>query len=132
MELQGRVREKMAPALRTPLSGTFGIDWPIFSVGFGDAAGPELAAAVSNAGGFGVLGASGMRPAHVQAVVERTRTLTERPFGINVIIADDPNSDIEEDRAFFRSQIEAAAAGGANAVVLFWGDPAPLVASSHE
>jgi NAD(P)H-dependent flavin oxidoreductase YrpB (nitropropane dioxygenase family) len=76
--------------LRTPLCQMFGIDWPIFSVGFGNAAGAELAAAVSNAGGFGVLGGSGLPPSHIRAEVERTRTLTERPFGINIIIADDP------------------------------------------
>jgi nitronate monooxygenase/enoyl-[acyl-carrier protein] reductase II len=67
----------------------------------------------------------------LRAEVERTRTLTARPFGINLIIADDPCADIEEDRAFLRSQIATAAAAGATAAVLFWGDPAPLVDEAH-
>jgi NAD(P)H-dependent flavin oxidoreductase YrpB (nitropropane dioxygenase family) len=42
--------------LRTPLCQQLGIAYPILSVGMGPVAGPELAAAVSNAGGGGVLG----------------------------------------------------------------------------
>jgi NAD(P)H-dependent flavin oxidoreductase YrpB (nitropropane dioxygenase family) len=69
--------------LRTPLCELFGIDIPIFNVGFGQSATPELAAAVSNAGGCGVLGftGGGMPPEEVHARIDRTRTLTERPFG---------------------------------------------------
>src|SRR6266852_1308048 len=116
----------MAFELRTPLCRALGIEYPVFSVGFGAGARAELVAAVSNAGGFGVLGASGMPPDALRAEIERTRTLTDRPFGINIIIAEDPAADIEEDREFFRSQV-AAAETGATAVVLFWGDPAPFV-----
>jgi len=49
-------------ALRTPLCEALGIEYPIFSVGMGPLAGPDLVAAVTNAGGFGVLGTSGMQP----------------------------------------------------------------------
>jgi NAD(P)H-dependent flavin oxidoreductase YrpB (nitropropane dioxygenase family) len=117
--------------LRTPFCASLGIERPVLSVGFAAGARAELVAAVSNAGGFGVLGASGMAPDALRAEVERTRSLTDRPFGFNLIIAEDPGGDSEEDRAFFRSQITAAARGGANAVVLFWGDPAPLVDAAH-
>ena len=44
---------------RTDLCAELGIEHPVFSVGFAAAAGPELAAAVSDAGGFGVLGGAG-------------------------------------------------------------------------
>src|SRR5713101_6962226 len=125
----GRSRNNrgMAFELRTPLCRALGIVCPVFSVGFGAGARAELVAAVSNAGGFGVLGASGMPPDALRAEIERTRTLTDRPFGINIIIAQDPAADAEEDREFFRSQVAAAAEAGATAVVLFWGDPAPFV-----
>jgi nitronate monooxygenase len=121
----------MAFGLRTPLCRTLGIDFPVLSVGFGAGARAELVAAVSNAGGFGVLGASGMPPDALRVEVERTRTLTARPFGINLIIAEDPDAAIEEDRALCRSQIAAAAGAGATAVVLFWGDPTPFVDEAH-
>ena len=48
--------------LKTTLCRQLGIDHPIFSVGMGTCAGPELAAAVSNAGACGVLRTAGSRP----------------------------------------------------------------------
>ena len=113
-----------------------GIEWPILSVGFGAGARAELAAAVSGAGGFGVIGAAGgMSGEFAQAECARARSLTAAPFGINLIIAEDPEADEEErvaDVEYFRSVIEAAGAGGASAVVLFWGAPEPYVAVARE
>ena len=113
----------MSLGLRTPLCRKLGIRYPVFSVGFGSAAGPDLAAAVSNAGGFGVLGMSGMEPAEIRERISRTQDLTRWPFGVNLIIAEDG----EEDRAFLLGEVTAVAAARATAVVLFWGDPAPYV-----
>jgi NAD(P)H-dependent flavin oxidoreductase YrpB (nitropropane dioxygenase family)/CTP:molybdopterin cytidylyltransferase MocA len=117
---------------RTPLCEAFEIEVPVFNAGMGAAARAELAAAVSNAGGFGVLGASGVPPDLLSREVTRTRELTSQPFGINVIIAEDPSADLEEDRRLFRDQIRAAGRAGAAAVVLFWGDPAPFVPVAHD
>jgi nitronate monooxygenase len=112
--------------LRTPLCDQLGIEHPILSVGMGQAAGPELVSAVSNAGGFGVLGMSGMDPEEMRRVIGRTRELTGRPFGVNLIIdEEDP-----EDREFLLAQV-AAAAEEAAAIVLFWGDPLPYVDAAH-
>jgi len=122
----------VAIELRTPLCRQLGIEHPVFSVGFASGARAELAAAVSNAGGFGVLGASGMQPEAIRAEIERTQTLSDRPFGVNVIIAEDPSADIEEDREVIRAELRAAAEAGAAAVVLFWGDPAPYVDGAHD
>ncbi|TME04270.1 MAG: nitronate monooxygenase [Chloroflexi bacterium] len=113
--------------LRTPICSELGIQYPIFSAGIGSAAGPELAAAVSNAGGFGVLGMSGMKPAELSSRIGSTRKLTDRPIGINIIIAETE----EGDRKFFTDQIEAAGKAGAAAVVMFWGDPAPYIDTAH-
>lgn len=111
------------------------VEWPVLSVGFGAGAGVELASAVSEAGGLGVIGATGMPAEFVRAECERARAVTAAPFGINLIIAEDPEAGAEErtaDAAYFRSAIAAAAAGGATAIVLFWGEPAPYVAGAHE
>jgi nitronate monooxygenase len=120
----------MPVSLETPLCSLLGCRFPVLSVGFAAGAGPELVAAVSNAGGFGVLGAAGMPPELIRAELERTRGLTGRPFGINLIIAADPEYP-DEDRDWFLSQIAAAGDAGAAAVVLFWGDSAPFVAAAH-
>jgi nitronate monooxygenase len=109
--------------LRTPLCRSLGIEYPILSAGVGSAAVAELAAAVSNAGGLGVLGASGMDPSEVRQRIANTRKLTRLPFGINFII--DEESD--EDRGFLLDEMAAATAEQVAVVVLFWGDPAPYV-----
>lgn len=115
----------------TPLCALLGCRFPVLSVGFPAGAGPELVAAVSNAGGFGVLGAAGMPPELIRAQVERTRGLTSRPFGVNLLIVADPPEYLDEDRDAILSEIAAAADAGAAAVVLFWGDPAPFVPAAH-
>jgi nitronate monooxygenase len=116
--------------LRTPLCELLEIDYPILSAGFGLAAGPELVAAVSNAGGFGVLGAAGMNPGEIVSRIARTRQLTDQPFGINFIIVEF-ESDTDEDRAYVRAEIAAAAGERVAAIVLFWGDPGPYVETAH-
>jgi NAD(P)H-dependent flavin oxidoreductase YrpB (nitropropane dioxygenase family) len=101
-------------------------------VGFGFSAGPELVAAVSNAGGCGVLGASGLPTDEIRQRIARVRELTDRPFGVNFIIADLEHPDSsDEDRAFVRGQVEAAVESRAPLIVLFWGPAAPFVEGAH-
>ena len=119
-------------ALRTPLCDALGIDVPILCAGMGSVAGPNLVAAVSEAGGFGVLGVSGASPEGVRNRIESTRALTGRPIGVNVIIDEDGWATTEEDRELVRSEIEAAVDEQVRAVVLFWGDPAPFVDLAHD
>ncbi len=76
----------MSPSLHTPLCDRLGIDVPIISAGMGPIAGPELVAAVSNAGGLGVLGCTSMAPESVRTVIRQTRELTDRPFGVDLIL----------------------------------------------
>lgn len=52
-------------------------------------AGPDLAAAVSNAGGLGIVGAHGLSPEELVAAIRRTRELTARPFGVNLLFGAD-------------------------------------------
>ena len=113
--------------IRTPLCDLLGIDVPILSVGFGESAGPELVAAVSNAGGCGVLGL-GVPVPNLRQRIDRTRELTQRPFGGNLIIAGfaSPHGTAEG-RRLRREQIEAAFEERIPVLVLFWGDPAPFV-----
>ncbi len=97
-------------------------------MGFGLGAGPALAAAVSNAGGCGVLGFSGAPPEHIARLVAATRELTDRPFGVNMIIAglEDPTV-AGRIRTSVRAMIEQRVA----VLVLFWGDPSEFVDEAH-
>ena len=114
----------MARTLHTPLCDLLGIRYPILNAGIGPAAGPELAAAVTNAGGFGVLGGGGMPHEAMRRRVAQTRELTKGPFGINLIV-DEPVApeDLEH--------VEGLVAMGPAAIVLFWGDPTPYVPIAH-
>jgi NAD(P)H-dependent flavin oxidoreductase YrpB (nitropropane dioxygenase family) len=113
--------------MRTRFCRQLGIDSPIWSAGFGGA-GPELVAAVSGAGGFGVLGANGLEADAITALATRTRELTDRPFGINFIIGEAGDADRG---ALLTAEVRAAAAAQVAAVVLFWGDPTPYVPVAH-
>ncbi len=106
--------------LTTRLCTTLGIEHPIISAGMGGSTPPELAAAVSNAGGLGQVTVSGADPERVAQRVRRTRELTDRPFAANVIL------DLWKGH-----EIEASLAAGAPAVLLFWGDAAPHVKLIH-
>ena len=61
----------------------------------------------------------------IRRLVARTRELTDRPFGVNVLIVQDPDA-IELDRALLLEEVGAAVAERVAAVVLFW-DPAPYL-----
>lgn len=104
----------------TPLCRTLGIQHPIFNAGIGAAAGPALAAAVSNAGGCGVLGAASLPGAFVRAQIRQLKALTAKPVGINVVLP-----------LLRKGQIEACFDERPAVLVLFWGDPGPYIADAH-
>lgn len=72
--------------LKTRVCDILGIEYPIVLAGMGGASGPELAAAVSNAGGLGVLGAAGCGPRQLREWIRRTRELTDKPFGVDTLL----------------------------------------------
>lgn len=119
-------------SLQTPLCRQLGIEFPIFSVGFGEAALPELASAVSRAGGCGVLGASRGAPEEIRRRIRLVRAATDRPFGVNVILQALANPDATAaQRAAVQARVAAALAERVPVLVLFWGDPGPFVAEAH-
>ncbi len=72
--------------LHTPLCDLLDIRYPILLAGMGGAACPELAAAVSNAGGLGILGAATCAPDELAEWIRRTRQLTSQPFGVDTLL----------------------------------------------
>ena len=69
--------------LRTVLCDLLAIDFPVIQAAIGPSAIPELAAAVSNAGGLGSLAAVLRSVEELNAQIARTRELTGRPFAVN-------------------------------------------------
>ncbi len=78
------------PALRTPLCGLLGVDYPIVQTGMGWVAGPRLVAATSAAGAFGILGAATMDLEQLRAAIKEVKSRTDKPFGVNMR-ADQPD-----------------------------------------
>lgn len=70
----------------TPICDLLGIEYPLLLAGMGGVSGPELAAAVSNAGGMGVLGAAATSPEMLEGWIKKTRELTDRPFGVDTLL----------------------------------------------
>src|ERR1700739_2407965 len=75
------------PALKTRLTREYGIRHPFVGAGMGFIAHERLAAAVTNAGGLGVLGASPDPADSLVVMVERLHALTSGPFGVDFICA---------------------------------------------
>ena len=77
-------------ALRTRLCDMLDIKYPIILAGMGGmggpTSGPELVAAVSNAGGLGVLGCAFLSPRKIDEMIRQTKKLTDKPFGVDTII----------------------------------------------
>ena len=106
--------------LKTPLCDLLGIEYPIFCAPMGFVSGPELAAAVSNAGGLGLMSFHRNPPDRLRETIHALRQLTDRPFGVNMLLPAGVSEHIEvclEERIPLLS--------------LFWGDPAPYVEAAH-
>jgi nitronate monooxygenase len=71
--------------VRTRLTEAYGLEVPFIGAGMGFVTTPELVAAVSNAGGMGTLGASLVPPNRLRELLRMTRSMTTRPFGVNLI-----------------------------------------------
>jgi len=74
---------KVSP--QASLCERLGIKYPIFLAGMGGVSGPKLVAAVSNAGGLGILGGLRLAPKMLRRWIQETRDLTSNSFGVNLV-----------------------------------------------
>ncbi len=96
------------PVLRTPLCDLLGIEYPIILAGMGSrgrATPPALVAAVSEAGGLGVLGGSGLEPEDIRRRIREVRALTSRPFGVDLLLPASLAADAAATRSAVREQL---------------------------
>ena len=145
--------------LRTRVCELLGIEYQIFAAGMGGVSHAELVAAVSGAGGMGVLGATFMTPEDLRREIVAVRRLTDRPFGVNLLIPGDipssgggrdtpPLPDFLQDLLpevkglerqsppsltleLARSQVDVALDGGVAAIAAGLGTPDWLVEQAH-
>jgi len=72
--------------LKTAICDLFGIKYPIIQGGMAHVATAELVAAVSDAGGLGIIGAGAAEADWVREQIHLTRKQTDKPFGVNILL----------------------------------------------
>lgn len=72
--------------IQTPICDLFGIEYPIFQGGMAWVADASLAAAVSNAGGLGIIAGMNSNGEQLRAEIRKCREMTSKPFGVNVML----------------------------------------------
>src|SRR5262245_22231915 len=80
-------KSRRVTLLHTRLCDLLGIEFPVLSAPMGpEVSGPELVAAVSNAGGLGIIQAQFHPPPLLRQTIRRVRQLTDKPFGVNFLL----------------------------------------------
>ncbi len=104
--------------IHTALCDFLGTKHPIMLAGMGGVSYAELAAAMCNAGGYGVLGMAGTSPDFIASQMARVKELTDKPFGVDLLAAD-PGS--------LEKSVDVIIEGGADSFVAGLGVPMPIM-----
>lgn len=78
--------------MKTEITELLNIEYPIIQGGMAWVAEANLAAAVSNAGGLGIIGAGGAPAKWVREQIKKAKDLTDKPFGVNIMLMN-PEAD---------------------------------------
>jgi enoyl-[acyl-carrier protein] reductase II len=124
------------PALKTSICDMLHIEYPLIQAGMGFIARGELAAAVSQAGGLGMIGSASLSPDELRAEIRKVRARTDRPFGVDILFATtrNPAADVVTGQLtrsvqahvdiVFEERVPVLASG--------LGDPGPVVEQAHD
>src|SRR3954464_12487791 len=98
------INSNTAPAwANTKVSAGLGIKYPIIQGPLSGFASKRLTAAVSNYGGLGSFGAHGLSPAAIKDVIAELRSMTDKPFAMNLWVSmEDPGAQTSDQAAFNR------------------------------
>lgn len=96
--------------LHTPICDKLGIEYPVFLAGMGGVSLSKLVAAVSNAGGLGIVGAATLGPEELREEIRRTRDLTDKPFAVD-LLAPDPERIRPHMHVLFEEDVRIFVAG---------------------
>lgn len=109
--------------MQTALTEMLGVEHPVMLAGMGGVSYSRLCAAVSEAGGFGCLGASTMGDDEMVAEIAAVRELTDKPFGVDLLTAAPQDMP---------SKVQSIIDGGASVFVAGLGVPREVVDQCHE
>ena len=102
------------------LNEILGTEFPFIQGGMANIATGEFAAAVSNAGALGLIGAGGMNPAMLREQIQRCRALADRPFGVNIMLMHPQADEMARIAAEERVPVITTGAGNPGKYVGMW------------
>ncbi len=108
---------------RTALTEMLGIEYPIIQAGMGGVAMADLTAAVSNAGGLGVIGGAMLTATGLREEIRKVKDMTDKPFGVDLLLAEGMPGLAEQMEAVYEEGVPVFASG--------LGNPGPYAAEMH-
>ena len=107
--------------IKSKICDLLGIKYPILQGGMAWVSTAELAAAVSEAGGLGIIGAASMPPDLLREEIAKAKKLTNKPFGVNLMLM----------MEFIKEQIEVVIAEGVPVITTGAGNPGTFIDGFH-
>ena len=119
--------------IHTPICDLLGIEYPIFQGGMAWVADGKLAAAVSAGGGLGIIGAGNAPGSFVREQIQVVRSLTDKPFGVNVMLMSPFADEVAQVIAEEKVAVVTTGAGNPSKYMELWKNAGikviPVVAS---
>jgi len=119
--------------IRTSICDMLGIEYPVFQGGMAWVADGKLAAAVSEGGGLGIVGAGNAPAEVVREMIRTARSLTDKPFGVNIMLQSPFADDVAQVAAEEKVAVVTTGAGNPSKYMQMWKDAGirviPVVAS---
>ncbi|HCB64466.1 MAG TPA: enoyl-[acyl-carrier-protein] reductase FabK, partial [Ruminococcaceae bacterium] len=119
--------------IKTPICEMLGIEYPIFQGGMAWIADGRLAAAVSEGGGLGIISAMNAGPDYLKQEIDICRSLTKKPFGVNVMLMSPHVEDVAKLLAAEKVPVITTGAGNPGKYMKMWQEAGirviPVVAS---
>ncbi len=113
--------------LKTPLCDILSIEYPVIQGGMAWIADAELAAAVSNAGGLGLIAAMNADADTVRGEIRKCRQLTDKPFGVNIMLMSPFAAQVAEMVVEEKVPVVTTGAGNPGKYVAKWKEAGILV-----
>lgn len=106
--------------MKTRITELFGIEYPIFQGGMAWVSESTLAAAVSNAGGIGLIAGGNAPGDYIRAQIRRAKTLTDKPFGLNIMLMSPYADELAQIAAEEHIALVTTGAGNAGKYIEGW------------
>lgn len=106
--------------IKTPICDLLGIKYPVFQGGMAWISDAELAGAVSDAGGLGIIAAGNAPAEYVAEQLKKIKTLTDKPFGINIMLLSPYADDVAKLAAEEAVKVVVTGAGNPSKYMKLW------------